>query len=148
MPELTVIKGGSDFGPPSHRKGQKLFEEFITVLLRHLATGEETFRVTASFVRLLETLQEGNLPIGVIFDAAIKDLNKRSFHPNSTASAEWRLIVHRSLRVLAEQLTSDELTNTRLSVAVNDLEQAVETRILDLEERRSLETAHPGDTAS
>jgi hypothetical protein len=78
MPDLTVIDGGNDPGHLDREVSQQNLEDFVIALLRTLASGDYPYRAIKQFFRFLEHAQERGVPMGPVFEGAIKSLNARA----------------------------------------------------------------------
>jgi hypothetical protein len=110
MPDFTVIDGGGDSERWDRELSQQSFADFVVVLLRSLASGDDPYRVVEQFSRFLEHARRSKVPIGLVFEGAIQDLNARAFpHTDGFLSANERTeIVLAALRVIAERLATDD----------------------------------------
>jgi hypothetical protein len=137
MPDFTVIDGGGDRGRADRELSQQYFEDFVVALLRSLASGEHTYRITEQFFRFLEHAQESSVPIGQVFQVAIRDLNDRAIpFPDGFLRVEEKTeILLAALRVIAERASTDSLARARLSRRDHELQGAIERYTLDREER-------------
>ena len=137
MPDFTVIDGGDDPGRWEREVSQQNLEDFVVVLLRGLASGDDPYRVVEQFSRFVEHARRSKVPIGPVFKGAIRDLNARAFPrtDGSLSATERTEIVLAALRVIAERLATDDAARARLSRRIRDLDNVIDRDILDKEER-------------
>jgi hypothetical protein len=76
MPDSTVDDGKGESW--ERELSQQHFEDFVVALLRSLASGDDSYRVREQFFRFLKHTQESGVPIGPVFQAALRDLNDRA----------------------------------------------------------------------
>ena len=79
MPDFTVFDGGNDPGRFDREVSQQNLETFIIALLRDLTSGDYPYRTIGQFLRFLKHAQESGVPLGPVFEGAIKGLNTRAF---------------------------------------------------------------------
>jgi hypothetical protein len=137
MPDFTVIEGGGDRKRSDRNLSQQYFEDFVLTLLRALARGEGAHQLREQFFRFIEHAQKKEIPIGQVFDAAVKNLHQRAFDAEGVPSyeAERKDVTQAAIRVIAESMALDSAARARLSSRVQDLTQAIEEKILASEER-------------
>jgi hypothetical protein len=111
-------------------------ETFIIVLPRDLASGDYPYRTIKQLLHFLKHAQESGVPVGPVFDGAIKDLNKRAFpieEPGWEPAIERREIVCAALKVIAESMSTDGFARGRRSQRAQALDQAIDEMILGSE---------------
>lgn len=138
MPDFTVIDGGNDRGRADREVSQQNLEDFIVALLRALASAEYPSRTIEQFFRFVEHAQERGVPIGSVFDGAIKNLNARALDIAGAGwapGAEERGILSAALKVTAESMATDSFASGRRSQRIGTLEQAIKEKILASEKR-------------
>jgi hypothetical protein len=135
MPDSTVDDGKGESW--ERELSQQHFEDFVVALLRSVASGDDSYRVREQFFRFLKHAQESGVPIGPVFQAALRDLNDRAIPvPDiSLFSDVTTQIIQAALRVVAERASTDSLARARLSKRDRELSVAVEQYILEMEER-------------
>ena len=138
MPDLTVIDGGNDPGHLDREVSQQNLEDFVIALLRTLASGDYPYRAIKQFFRFLEHAQERGVPMGPVFEGAIKSLNARALDIEGAGWApevETKGILSAALKVIAESMSTDGFARGRLSQRDRALDQAIEEKILGSETR-------------
>ena len=137
MPDLTVIEGGGEPRDWNRQLAQQHFESFVVTLLRSLASGDGSYRLTQEFFRFLEHAQESKVPIGPVLDGAIRDLHAQAFDSEKSDGydIEKKRLLQAALRVTAESMASDNLARARRSKREDDLRHAIEGHLLGSEER-------------
>jgi hypothetical protein len=134
--ELAMAGSTDDGGGDSWERevSQQYFEDFVVVLLRSIASGDYPYRVTEQFFRFLKHAEESRVPIGPVFQGAIRALHERAF-PDTEAVVEKTHITLTALRLIAERTSNDGLARARQSGRDRELSSAIEQYILDSEER-------------
>ncbi|WP_163280048.1 hypothetical protein, partial [Klebsiella aerogenes] len=74
-----VIEGGGERRDWDRELSQQHFEAFVVVLLRSLAAGDGSHRLTQEFFRFLEHAQDSKVPVGPVLDGAIRTLHEQAF---------------------------------------------------------------------
>jgi len=95
-------------------------------MLRSIANGD-IYRTAKQFFRFLEHVQKAGVPIGSVFEGAIRALNSRAFDVDGTRSSleiERKDVLHAALQVIAESMATDGFARSRLSQRVNVLDRA------------------------
>jgi hypothetical protein len=138
---LDSIDGDNDRGRFDREVSQQNLETLIIVLLRDLASGDYPYRTIKQFLQFLKQAQESGVPVGPVFDGAIKDLTKRAFHlegPSREPEIETKDILCAALRMIAETISTDGFARGRRSQREQALDRAIKEKIL-ASERRSRE---------
>jgi len=137
MPDFTVIEGGGKERDWDREIAQRHFEDFVVVLLRSLAAGDASYQLTQQFFRFLEHARESEVPIGPVFDEAIRNLHAMAFDIENAPfyEVERKDITQAALRVIAESMATDNAARARRSKREDSLNQAIENKILGSETR-------------
>jgi hypothetical protein len=137
MPDFTVIEGGGEPRDWNRELSQQHFETFIVTLLRSLASGEGSYRLTDEFFRFLEHAQENKVPLAPVLDGAVRSLHEQCFRSSGEDGYESELqhILQAALRVTAESMANDNAARARRSKREDDLRHAIEAKVIGSERR-------------
>lgn len=137
MPDFTVIEGDGQSRDWNSEAAQDYFEEFVIALLRNLAAGGYSYQLTQEFFRFLEHAQKTGVPIGRVFDEAVKNLHEMAVDNAGVEDyeAERRDIVREAMRVAAESMAKDNAARARLSKREQALTRAIEAKVIGSETR-------------
>jgi hypothetical protein len=137
MPDLTLIEGGGERRDWDRQLSQQHFEAFVVVLLRSLAAGDGSSRLTQEFFRFLEHAQESKVPIGPVLDSTMRTLHEQAFDSDGEDGydAENKRVLQAALRVTAESMASDNLACARRSKREDELRHAIDDEVLGFERR-------------
>lgn len=140
MPDLTLIEGIGERQGWDRDISQQHFETFVVALLRSLAAGDGSSRLTQEYFRFLEHAQESKGPVGPVLDGALRTLHKQAFNSDRDDGydAEKKRVLQAALRVTAESMASDNLARARRSKLEDELRRAINDKVLG-SERRSRE---------
>ncbi|MFG1416963.1 hypothetical protein V5F38_03990 [Xanthobacter sp. V0B-10] len=140
MPDLTIVEDGGERRDWDREISQQHFEAFVVALLRSLAAGDGSYRLTQEFFRFLEHAQDSKMPIGPVLDGAIRNLHDQAFDSDSQNGydTEKKRVLQAALRVTAESMASDNLARARRSKREDELRHAIDEKVLG-SERRSRE---------
>ena len=138
MPDFTVIDGDGDRGRADREASQQNLEMLIVFLLRDLTSGDYPYRTVQQFIMFLEHARERGVPMGPVFEGAIKDLNERAFRIEEIGwepENELKNILCAALRVTAESMSTDGAARGRRSQRGQRLDRAIKEMILSSETR-------------